>query len=57
MLPDDPCSICCHETRNAICAVVYYAKEAKKKAPEVETALLDYAIVRLETMLKKCSEK
>lgn len=54
-IPDDTCSICCHETRNAICAVVYFAKEAKSKFPDMETALLDAAIIRLEGLLRKCA--
>ena len=55
-VPDVPCSICCHETRNAILSVVYFAKEAKKTAPDVDTTMLDAAITRLENMLKRCAQ-
>ena len=49
------CPICCHETRNAMLAVVYFAKQVKKKNPDMATALLDAALVRLDKQLMLCA--
>lgn len=50
-----PCGICCHETRNAMAAVVYFAKHVRLENPTMASALLDAAIVRLDEHQKACA--
>lgn len=50
------CRGCCHETRNAMLAVVVYAKQVKKENPTMATAMLDAAIERLDKAIKACSK-
>lgn len=52
---DKPCHVCCHETRNSILAVVYFAKQVKKVSQAIDTTMLDAAIKRLEKNLAKCA--
>jgi hypothetical protein len=51
----EPCSICCHETRNALAGVVYFARQVKKRHPELATALLEASISRLDQQLARCA--
>lgn len=50
------CPICCHETRNAMLAVVYFSKQVKKENPTMTTAMLDAAIERLDKAMKECAK-
>jgi hypothetical protein len=51
---ETPCNICCHDTINAMTAVVYYAKLVRMQNPNIDSALLDAAIERLNKSIKKC---
>lgn len=57
MEPDfeKPCSICCHETRNAMVAVVYFAKLVRDSRPDIDASLLDSAIDRLNGSINRCA--
>lgn len=52
---EPPCNVCCHESRNAMLAVVYYSKQVKKENPTMNTALLDAAVERLDKSMKRCA--
>lgn len=52
----ESCKICCHETRNAIAAVVYYTKQVQKTRPTMESHLLEEAIRRLDAAQKGCAK-
>jgi hypothetical protein len=51
------CDSCCHETRNAMAAVVHLAKKVRKANPSLDSALLDAAIERLDRQQKVCAGK
>jgi hypothetical protein len=55
-IPDDPCSICCHKTRNALAAVVHLAKHVRAENPTMASVMLDAAIKRLDDHLERCTE-
>lgn len=55
-VPDDPCSICCDKTRNALVAVVHLAKHVRAENPTMRSVMLDAAIDRLEKHLTRCAE-
>jgi hypothetical protein len=50
-----PCNICCHETRNALAAVVHLAKHVRADNLTMASTLLDAAIKRLEKNLDRCA--
>jgi len=52
---DDPCSICCDKTRNAMLAVVYYAKQVEKSNPGIETDRLKVALNRFSRAINNCA--
>jgi hypothetical protein len=51
-----PCSVCCHETRNALAAVVHLAKHVRADNPTMASVMLDAAIARLEKHLTRCAK-
>ena len=55
-IPDDPCSICCDKTRNALAAVVHLAKHVRAENPTMGSVMLDAAIDRLEKHLTRCAD-
>jgi len=52
-----PCNICCHETRNALAAVVHMAKHVRTDNPTMASTMLDAAIRRLEKNLDRCAQE
>lgn len=52
---DDRCAICCHETRNATAAVVYFAKQLQLQHPGLAPAMLTAALARLDRQLQRCA--
>ena len=54
-MTDDRCAICCHETRNATAAVVYFAKQLQRQHPGLGPAMLSAALARLDRQLERCA--
>lgn len=54
-LPADNCSICCHETRNALATVIHLAKRVRQANPGQDSQALDAAITRLERRQHICA--
>ena len=52
---ETPCNLCCHQTRNAMIAVVYYAKLVRMNNPNIDSSLLDQAISRLNKAINRCA--
>jgi hypothetical protein len=49
------CRICCHQTRNAMMALVYYARQVEKINPGIETERLKVALARFDRAIDKCA--
>ena len=54
-MPDSTCSICCHETRNAIASVAYLAKQVRQANPTHDSHQLDAALARLDRAQRGCA--
>lgn len=54
-MTDDRCPICCHETRNAMAAVVYFAKQLQRQHPGLAPAMLNAALDRLARQMHRCA--
>lgn len=48
------CPLCCHETRNAMLAVTYYARQLLKLSPPIRNDLLVAAVNRLDRCISRC---
>lgn len=54
-MSDDRCAICCHETRNAMAAVVYFARQLRLQHPGLGPAMLSAALDRLARQQRRCA--
>lgn len=55
-LPTAPCPICCHETRNAMAAVTYFARQVQRHHPGLAPAMLTASLARLDKALARCAD-